>query len=129
MSSVYPVPETSFNPHDLGEVMDCLLERHLVFSVIIAHSESHPWEPINNALYEQLNKHGYVLTRRQGDVGQQSWDILAQKKNKKGTNVKHTFQAGIAGPTSFTFDFLDKQAEQVELENPANEHPFILIGL
>ncbi|KAF8346155.1 hypothetical protein F5887DRAFT_916839 [Amanita rubescens] len=132
MSSVYPVPETSFNRRDLGEVMQCLLEHHLVFSVIIARSEGHPWEPINNALYEQLDKHGYVLTRRQGDVGQQftrlSWDILAEKKNKKGKNVKHTFQSGIAGPTSFTFDFLDEQGTPVELENPANEHPFILIA-
>ncbi|KAF8328737.1 hypothetical protein F5887DRAFT_924119 [Amanita rubescens] len=32
MSSVYPVPETSFNRRDLGEVMQCLLEHHLVFS-------------------------------------------------------------------------------------------------
>jgi hypothetical protein len=133
MSSIYPVPETSFTPRNLGEVMECLLEHHLVFLVIIARSESRPWEPINNALYEQLSKHGYVLTRRQGDVGQQftrlSWDILAQKPNRKGKNVKHTFQAGIAGPASFTFDFLVEQGELPELEDPPNEHPFILIGL
>jgi hypothetical protein len=129
---VYPVPEPSFTARDLGEVMECLSEHNLVFPVAISRDDIYPWKTINSTLHEQLGIHNYTFTLYDGDVGEQftrlSWDILAQKKSRKGKNVKLTFQAGLAGPSTFTIQFLCEQALSVEIENPINDHPFILIG-
>ncbi|KAF8325601.1 hypothetical protein F5887DRAFT_925579 [Amanita rubescens] len=131
--SVYPIPNVSFKVRALGEAMDCLSMHDLVFPVMINRSETYPWKPIHQALIEQLGKYRYNLKFNDDDLGVQftclSWDILAQKKpNKKGKSAKYLFEPGLAGPASFTLEFLSEQAFDPDMENRNNDHLFILIG-
>jgi hypothetical protein len=132
--SKYPIPNLSFKVRALGEAMDCLSAHNLVFSVTIDRSETYPWKPIHQALIDQLGKYKYSLKFNDDDIGGQftrlSWDILAQKKpSKTGKATKYLFEPGLVGPDSFTVEFLSDQAFDPKMENPNNDHLFILIGL
>lgn len=106
----------------------------LVFPVTIDRGETYVWKTIHQALIEQLRRYKHCLKFNEDDLGVQfnrlSWDILAQKKpNKKGKSAKYLFEPGLAGPASFTLEFLREQAFDPDMENQINDHSFILIGL
>jgi hypothetical protein len=132
--SAYPIPSLSFKVRALGEAMDCLSVHDLVFPVTIDRGETYVWKPIHQALIEQLRKYRYSLKLNDDNLGIQfnrlSWDILPQNKlNKKGKSAKYLFEPGLAGPASFTLEFLSEQAFDPDMENRNNDFPFILISL
>ena len=127
--------QPNFSARVLGEVVDCLSENNLVFTVKIPQTEiDHPWQIIDRTLYEHLATHGIELPRRPRDVGEEfrhmAWDVMGPvlKKSKKTKNVNVTFLMGTAGSVSFNTDFLRQQVLDVELESQTTTVPFILIG-
>jgi hypothetical protein len=127
----YIPPQPSFTTRDLSEVVECLLEHNLVFSVEIDCSTHQPWEDINRTLHEHLITHSIELQLRPGDMGEQftqlSWDVMAPSKSKQMQKIN--FKTGLAGPSSFTFKFISEHSLLVELEQQPTDKQFILIGL
>lgn len=81
---------------------------------------------IDRSLHDHLTIHGFKITRREKDNGNDfnalSWDVLGQKG-------QGPFKPGLVLEDGFTVEFLSKQAILLRIDPDQPKVPCLLLGM